>query len=123
VRGAAAEARLAVLLARDSSVVQKSTLTPDPTERVRPGAVYAPACMQRIEDDRAGFLHYAPLRLVTTGDNIYARDLHARDSLLLAQFADRPVYLMKRTGTRVDAPLEYLPLRRDSLMAAWRSNR
>jgi len=123
IRGTAAETRLAVLLARDSSVVQKGTLTPDPTERVRPGAVYAPVCLQRIEDDRAGFLHYAPLRLVTTGDNIYARDLHARDSLLLAQFADRPVYLMKRTGTRVDAPLEYLPLRRDSLLAAWRSSR
>jgi hypothetical protein len=30
---------------------------------------------------------------------------------------------MKRSGTRVDAPLEYLPLRRDSLLAAWRSNR
>ena len=123
VRGAAAEQRLAVLLARDSSVVQKSTLTPDPTERVRPGAVYAPVCIRRIEDDRAGFLHYAPLRLVTTGGNIYVRDLHARDSLVLAQFDGRAVYLMKRTGTRVDAPLEYLPLRRDSLMAVWRSNR
>ncbi|MHB1313511.1 MAG: hypothetical protein ACYC3L_15950 [Gemmatimonadaceae bacterium] len=123
VRGAAAEARLAGLLARDSSVVQKSTLTPDPTEKVRPGAVYTPTCLQRIEDDRAGFLNYAPLRLVTTGGNIYARDLHGRDSLLLAQFADQPVYLLKRTGTRVDAPLEFLPLRRDSLMAAWRSSR
>jgi hypothetical protein len=123
VRGTAAEQRLAVLLARDSSLVEKSTLTPDPTERVRPGAVYAPVCIQRIEDDRAGFLHYAPLRLVTTGGNLYARDLHARDSLLLAQFDGRPVYLMKRSGTRVDAPLEYLPLRRDSLLAAWRSNR
>ncbi len=123
VSGFAAEQRLAVVLARDSAVVQKSTLTPDPTERMRPGARYAPACLQHIAADRAGFLHYAPLRLITTGDNVYARDLQGRDSLLLAQFAGRPVYLLKRAGTRVDAPLQYLPLQRDSLMAAWRAAR
>jgi hypothetical protein len=123
VRGEAAEARFAQLLARDSAFVIKSTLTPDPTERMRVDVQYAPVCMQRIAEDREGFLHYAPLRLVTTGGNIYARDLHERDSLLLAQFPSRPVYLLKRQGTRVDAALEYVPLRRDSLMASWRSAR
>lgn len=123
VRGRAAEARLAVLLARDSAVVVKSTLTPDPTERMRPGLQYAPVCLQRIEDDRAGFLHYAPLRLVTSGGNVYARDLQARDSLLLAQYPERRVFLLRRAGTRVDARLEYLLLNRDSLAAAWREAR
>jgi len=123
VRGAAAEGRLAVLLAADSAHVEKSTLTPDPTERVRPGVAYTPVCLQRIADDRAGFLHYAPLRLVTSGGNIYARDLHARDSLLLAEYPSRPVYLLTRAGTRVDAPLIFQPLRRDSLMAGWRTAR
>lgn len=121
IRGSSTESRLAVLLGRDSSFVMRSTLTPDPTERVRPDAQYAPGCLQRIQDDRAGFLHYAPLRLVTTGNNVYARDLHERDSLLLAQYPDRPVFLLKRAGTRVDDRLEYLPLARDSLYAVWRA--
>ncbi|MDP1859438.1 MAG: hypothetical protein Q8K82_12235 [Gemmatimonadaceae bacterium] len=123
VRGARAEQRLAVLLARDSAFVVKSMLTPDPTERVRPGIRYTATCLRRIEEDRAGFLHYVPLRLITTGGNIYARDLHARDSLLLAEFPDRPVFLLTRTGTRVDDPTVFLPLRRDSLAAAWRVGR
>ena len=123
VRGARAETRLAGLLARDSAFVAKSTLTPDPTERVRPGVRYAAVCLRRIEDDRAGFLHYVPLRLITTGGNIYARDLHARDSLLLAEFPDRPVFLLTRAGTRVDDPAVFLPLRRDSLAVAWRMGR
>ena len=114
VRGRAAEARLAVLLARDSAVVVKSTLTPDPTERMRSDVPYAPVCLRRIEDDRAGFLHFAPLRLVTTGGNVYARDLHARDSLLLARYPARQVFLLKRAGTRVDDHLVYLQLDRDS---------
>lgn len=123
VRGARAEQRLAVLLARDSAHVAKSTLTPDPTERVRPGVRYAAVCLQRIAEDRTGFLHYVPLRLITTGGNVYARDLHARDSLLLAEYPDRPVYLLTRAGTRVDDPTVFLPLRRDSLIAAWRARR
>ncbi len=121
VHGAGAERRLEALLGQDSSQVQKSTLTPDPTERVRPGVRYSAVCLQRIEDDRAGFLHLVPLQLVTTGGNIYARDLHARDSLLLAEHPSRPVYLLRRAGTRVDDPLVFVPLRRDSVMAAWRS--
>jgi hypothetical protein len=123
VRGARAEQRLAVLLASDSAYVAKSTLTPDPTERVRPGVRYASVCLRRIEEDRSGFLHYVPLRLITTGGNIYARDLHARDSLLLAEFPGRPVYLLTRAGTRVDDPPVFLPLHRDSLLAAWRVGR
>lgn len=123
IGGAEAERRFAALLGRDSAVVQKSTLTPDPTERVRPGAHYDAVCVQRIVDDRAGFLHFTPLRLVTTGGNIYARDLHARDSLMLAAYRDRPVYLLTRAGTRVDDKLMYLPLNRDSLFASWRGVR
>ena len=123
VRGTAAEARLAVLLARDSAIVVKSTLTPDPTERMRSDVQYTPVCLRRIEDDRAGFLHYAPLRLVTTGGNVYARDLQGHDSLLLAQYPERRVFLIRREGSRVDGRLEYLLLNRDSLAAAWREAR
>ena len=120
LRGLEAERHLATLLAGDALYVEKSTLTPDPTERVRPGVRYTPTCMERISEDRLGFLHYAPLRLVPTGSNLYARDLHARDSLLLAEYPDRPVYLLTRAGTRVDDRLVFVLLNRDSLVVAWR---
>ena len=123
VRGARAEQRLAVLLARDSAFVAKSTLSPDFTERVRPGVRYSAVCYRRIDEDRAGYLHYVPLRLITTGGNLYARDLHARDSLLLTEYPDRPVFLLMRAGIHGDEPLVFLPLRRDSLIAAWRVGR
>lgn len=119
VRGPAAEARLAVLVASDSASVVGS----DFTEHMRSGVQYTPVCLQRIADDRGGFLHLPPLRLVTTGNNVYARDLQAHDSLLLAQFPKRRVYLLRRAGTQPDDPLEYLPLSRDSLFAAWRGAR
>jgi len=90
---------------------------------VRPGVRYAAVCLRRIEEDRAGFLHYVPLRLITTGGNVYARDLHARDSLLLAEYPDRLVYLLTRAGTRVDDAPVFTQLRRDSLVAAWRGAR
>jgi len=65
----------------------------------------------------------AVVRLVATGGNIHARGFQARDSLLLAQYPTRRVYLMRRAGTRVDDRLEYLLLSRDSLAAAWREAR
>ncbi len=121
LRGSVAERPLAELLWRDFQFVVSSKLTPDPTERVRPGVQYAPICLQRIQEDRTGFLHYVPLRLITTGSNVYARDLHARDSLLLAEYPDRQVWLLTRAGTRVDDSPVFVPLRRDSIVAAWRA--
>ena len=121
IRGTDAERQLAAVLRQDSLFVAKSTLTPDPTERVRAGTAYSSTCLRRIDDDRAGFLHYAPLRLVTTGNNIFARDLHGRDSLLLAEYPDRAVFLLTRAGVRVDDPLVFAALKRDSLYAAWRA--
>lgn len=121
VRGLEAERRLAVIAARDSAFVLNSTISPDFTERVRPGVVYSVLCSRRVAEDQAGYLHYAPFQLIRGGNNIYARDLHQRDSLLLAEYPTRPVFLLTRAGTAPTAPLTLLPLRRDSLMAAWQS--
>ncbi|MBI1808358.1 MAG: hypothetical protein HYR75_00550 [Gemmatimonadetes bacterium] len=120
VRGAAAEARLRPLL-RDSAQVRGTQLSPDSTEKYRPGAPYDAVCVERINEDRAGYMHYAPLLLENANDNVYGRDLHGRDSLLLAEYPGRPVYLLRHHGTNVESPLEWIPLRRDSLLAAWRS--
>jgi hypothetical protein len=120
VRGASAEARLEPLLA-DSSRVRSSPLSPDSTEKILPGAPYDQTCVTRINEDRAGYALLAPVQLERESGNIYARDLQAHDSLLVAEYPQRPLYLFRRTSTEPDARYEWLPLRRDSLFSAWRS--
>lgn len=120
VSGAAAEAALQPLLA-DSSRVRSSPLSPDSTEKLLPGALYDRTCVARINEDRAGYTHLAPLLLERGSGNVYARDLHERDSLLTAAYPTRPVFLLRRKGAAADSAFEWLPLRRDSLVTAWRS--
>jgi hypothetical protein len=122
ITGAAAEWRLAPLR-RDSASLRASPLSPDSTERLLTGAKYDAICVARINEDRAGYAHLAPLLLEQKHGNIYARDLHARDSLLLAENPGRPVYLFRRNGTEDRASYEWLRLDRDSLYLAWRSGR
>ena len=119
IRDAKAEERLGPLLA-DSARVRPSPLSPDSTEKMLPGAPYDATCVARINDDRAGYAHLAPLALERGSGNVYARDLQGRDSLLLVEYSSRPVYLMRRKGTDPDAGFEWLALRRDSLYASWR---
>lgn len=104
-RGEAARAVL-VPLSADSARLVKSTLTPDPTERLLPGLPYTPNCLQRIAEARRGFLPLAPWRIVRDG-NTYARWLPGRESEIAAHFPGRPVYLLRRAGSSVDAPLHW----------------
>lgn len=108
LRGAAALQRLQPLMA-DSARLVPSDLSPDFTERRLPGLAYSADCIARIEDDRRGYLLYAPWRLVEDG-NIYARWLPGREAELRAHFPGRPVYLLHRAGTAVDAPLVWTRL-------------
>jgi hypothetical protein len=119
-RGAVAEARLAPLLA-DSSRLRSSPFSPDSTEKLLPGATYDRTCIARINEDRVGYTHLAPLLLERGSGNVYARDLQGRDSLMLAAYPARPVYLLLRKGANADSSFTWLPLKRDSLLAAWRS--
>ena len=119
LRGVDAERSLTPLLV-DSSRVRSSPWSPDSTEKFLRGARYDAVCVARINQDREGYVHLAPLLLERTSRNLYARDLHSRDSLLLQEHPDRPVFLLRRLGTNADAPLQWAPLRRDSLFAAWR---
>ena len=122
ITGAAAERRLAPLR-EDSSSVRSSPFSPDSTERLLPGTKYDGICVARINEDRAGYALLAPVFLERESGNVYARDFHARDSLLLAENPHRPVYLFRRKGTEDGAPFEWLLLDRDSLYTAWRSGR
>lgn len=120
LRGAAAEAQLEPLLA-DSSRVRSSPFSPDSTEKLLPGAMYDRTCIARINEDRLGYTHLAPLLLERGSGNVYARDLQASDSLMTEAYPARPVYLLLRKDAAADSAFEWLPLKRDSLTAAWRS--
>lgn len=120
LRDAAAEAQLEPLLA-DSSRVRSSPFSPDSTEKLLPGAMYDRTCVARINEDRRGYTHLAPLLLERGSGNVYARDLQASDSLMTSAYPARPVYLLRRKNASADSAFEWLPLKRDSLTAAWRS--
>ena len=78
--GVAALARAVLLpLAAESLHVVRSPFSADSTERVLPGTVYGARCVQRVQEDRAGFTVYLPLTVIDGDDVIYARDLHARE--------------------------------------------
>jgi hypothetical protein len=117
-RGAAARAVLLPLLA-DSLRVVRSPFSADSTERVLPGASYGPRCVRRLHEDHAGFTIYFPF-LVANGDRVvYARDLHARDSVLLARFPARSVYLVRPSSDSDGALPRFWLVSRDSLRADW----
>ncbi|HEY3883881.1 MAG TPA: hypothetical protein VGL62_01640, partial [Vicinamibacterales bacterium] len=51
------------------------------------------------------------------------RDLHARDTLLLAAYPDRRIYLLRPSSAAPSAMPAYFPVSRDSLAAAWLAER
>jgi hypothetical protein len=117
-RDSIARAVMLPLLA-DSERVVRSPFSVDSTERFLPGAPYGPRCVRRVAEDRAGFTVYLPF-LVAGGENIvYARDLHARDTMLLSRYPTRSVYLVRPPSDSEGVLPEFWPLSRDSLRAAW----
>jgi hypothetical protein len=120
VRGSAALAAL-LPLTRDSLRLVSSELSPDKTERVLPGTTYSAMCGRRLLEDRGGYSFLAPLLARDPGSNVYARDLHARDTILLARYPDRPVYVLRAASSGVGAPLVLELLNVDSARAEWNS--
>ena len=119
-RDTAALAALFPLLV-DSARTVKSPFSLDVTERYLPGAVYTPTCIQRLSEDRAGFTVLAPLLYRDWGTNLYARDLHERNLVLVRRYPNRPVYLLRPSTNATGAMPELFPVRRDSLQVAWGS--
>lgn len=122
IRGQAAADAFAPLL-RDSLRVMASTLSPDRSEKMLPGARYTPRCLQRIADDRQGFTLLTPLMLAGSDGTLYARDLHARDTLLLAEHPDREVWLLRPADSTSGAVPRFERVRRDSVIKAARDGR
>lgn len=117
-RGAAARALLLPLLA-DSLRVVRSPYSADSTERVLPGLSYGPGCVRRLREDHAGFTLYFPF-LIADGERVvYARDVHARDSVLLSRYPSRSVYLVRPPSDSDGALPQFWPISRDSMRADW----
>ena len=117
VRDTAAMTALFPLL-KDSARVIKSPFSPDGSEKVLPGTAYSARCVRRITEDREGFTLLGPLLLVRDG-NVYARDLHARDTLLLRDFPGRRLYLLHPHGDQIDRAPTFTPVSMDSVTRAW----
>jgi hypothetical protein len=100
-RGAGAMERLRPLTA-DSLRLVISTLSPDGTERVLPGARYSVVCQRRLLEDRAGYAFFAPLLARDPLERLRARP--ARRDTLLLQRAERPVYVLRGASSEVGAP-------------------
>ena len=92
----------------------------DRTEPYRPGTVYTEACRTRLREDGRGFTLYPPLLLEDRTGNVYVRDLHAQDTVALARYPGRPIWLLAPADTTLGAPPRFHPVTRDSLSAAWR---
>jgi hypothetical protein len=123
IRGAAAVAALAPLRADSTHLVSAPELTFDPSLRLTRGAQYPPNCLAKLAANRGGFTLFPPLLLARRWGNVYARDLGARDSLLLRDFPGRPLYLLRPASGAVGAEPVFYPLRSDSLLEAWRAGR
>ena len=118
LRGRAALATLRPLL-RDSSRVVRSPYSLDDSQRYLPGTLYGGRCATRLAEDRAGFTLYTPLLLARRGGNVYARDLHVRDTALVRMYPGRPIFVLRRAWAADDAPIRFYPARLDSLADAW----
>jgi hypothetical protein len=119
-RGVIASALLDPLRA-DSARLLATPVTGDPSLRLVPGRSYSSYCIARIRRNQTGFTLFAPLLLAREPGRIFARDLGARDSLLLSAYPHLPVYLLKPEGVAVGASPVFHRLRRDSLLTAWRT--
>ena len=109
-------------LLRDSASVVRSTLSADDSERMLPGARYPALCQRRLAEDSAGFTLFPPASLVRADGNVYARDLHGRDSLLLTSLPGRSVYLLRHVASDSLAPARLFRVNLDSARASWVSD-
>jgi hypothetical protein len=110
-------------LFQDSARVIGSRLSADTTERMLVGAHYSAKCVRRVLEDRTGFTLYTPMMASDGGSNIYGKDLHSRDSLLIARYPDRKVYLLKPPSDSIGATPRFNPVSLDSARAAWALDR
>ncbi|MGQ0765305.1 MAG: hypothetical protein ACT4OZ_06535 [Gemmatimonadota bacterium] len=124
MRGAGpTEAQLAIAAEQgDSALLVPSPLSPDRSQRHLTGARYSEVCLARVAEDRSGFTLFAPLLAVDWGSNRFARDLHARDTLLLDANRGRRVFLLKPSSSEEGISPALWPVSIDSALLSWRNH-
>jgi len=120
LRGEAALAALAPLMA-DSARLVPSPFSPRTGERALPGLQYGPSCRARIAENAAGFLPYQPFIVDRDNGNLFARDLGARDTLLLAEHPGAPIFALRIDLQPGGRGLFIDRVSRDSIVAAARA--
>ncbi len=111
------ERRLRPLVADSARLVVIHDL-PDTTVRFLPGSTLRPECVRRLMEDRGGFTVYPPLLLARGDSNLYLRDLHADDSVLLREFPRRPLWLLTE-DPKVGGGLRFSRVSPDSMAREW----
>lgn len=106
-------------LMRDSLAVQVVRLRSGSMIRVQPRTLYTPRCLDRLRETEAGVVPLTPYQLVRGDGNIYARDLHARDSVLLAAYPDRPTYVLRPESAEPQALPHFYRVSVDSARREW----
>lgn len=109
IRGRSAEADLQALM-HDSASVRPSSVSPDTTERMLPGARYDATCSAHVVADREGYALFPPLLLEQRSGNVYVRDFQERDTLILRRYPTRRAYLLRRDGVDGASPLRWIRL-------------
>ena len=117
-RGPSAMSALMPLL-RDRDQVKLATLPSGAFWPVQPSVEYSPQCRERVHESSTGVVPLAPLLLSGGPTNVYVRDLHARDSLLLKQHPNRPIFVIRRDSSAAGVTLRYHRASRDSLISSW----
>jgi hypothetical protein len=106
----------------DSAQLRTIQDLPDTTVRFIPGLAPLPLCLRRLDEDRSGFTLYPPLMLDHGGNNIYVRELHARDTLIMAEYPGKPIWLLTKTPS-VGSPLRFEKVSIDSMHREWALDR
>ena len=118
-RGTAADlARRLAAFQGDSARLQARPGAPDTTVRFLRGLPLVPRCARRLAEDSVGFTLYPPFLLAHGGGNTYVRDLHERDSLILAGHPGQEIWLLTKLPV-VGSPLRFERVSLDSMRAEW----
>jgi hypothetical protein len=117
LRGDAALAALSPLMA-DSARLVPSPFSPRTGERALPGLEYGPLCRAHIAENAAGFLPYQPFIVDRDNGNVFARDLGARDTLLLAAHPGSSIFALRIDLQPGGRGLFIERVSRDSIVAA-----
>jgi hypothetical protein len=106
-------------LLRDRNHVRLETLPNGAYWAVQPNVGYSPQCRERVRESLAGLVPLTPLLLSGGPGNVYVRDLHARDTLLLKRYPNRPIFIVRRDSSAAGVTLRYQRASRDSLQQSW----